>query len=197
MSAYQQSRTTRTYQYSGGGPGSGGTRVTETRIIGGPGGTKTETKTYYSGQLPDSIGFSGFGGAPDGFGSKIVTSGGGGAGGGGFSTRFTDMNISNGMPSSGGKFPVATSRRSQPTESRYVKGWGSRKSYDKPPPGGPPMQLEGKTYAEIKAQCLREGRLFEDPDFPAVDSSIFYSRSPPRPFVWKRPGVSQPKPTSP
>ena len=176
--SYQQSRTTRTYHYSG-GPGSGGARVTETRIIGGPGGTKTETKTYYGGQVPDSIGFSGFG-APlsDGFGGSNT--------GGGFTTRFGDMNINGGTPA---KFPVST-RRSQPAESRYVKGWGSRKSYDKPAPGLPPMQLEGKTYAEIKAQCLREGRLFEDPDFPAVDSSIFYSRAPPRPFVWKRPGVS-------
>ena len=143
--SYQQSRTTRTYHYSG-GPGSGGARVTETRIIGGPGGTKTETKTYYGGQVPDSIGFSGFG-APlsDGFGSNT---------GGGFTTRFGDMNINGGTPA---KFPVST-RRSQPAESRYVKGWGSRKSYDKPAPGLPPMQLEGKTYAEIKAQCLREGR---------------------------------------
>ena len=177
--SYQQSRTTRTYQYSSGGPGSGGTRVTETRIIGGPGGTKTETKTYYGGQAPDgNIGFSGFG-APlsDGFGSS---------GGGGFTTRFADMNMNGGTTV---KFPIS-SRKSQPQESRYVKGWGSRKSYDKPAPGLPPMQLEGKTYAEIKAQCLREGRLFEDPDFPAIDSSIFYSRAPPRPFTWKRPGVS-------
>lgn len=178
--SYQQSRTTRTYHYSGGGPGSGGTRVTETRIIGGPGGTKTETKTYYGGQAPDgNIGFSGFGAPPmtDGFNSSS-----------GFTTRFGDMNMNGGTPA---KFPSSiSSRRSQPQESRYTKGWGTRKSYDKPAPGLPPMKLEGKTYAEIKAQCLREGRLFEDPDFPAVDSSIFYSRAPPRPFVWKRPGVS-------
>ncbi len=180
MSAYQQSRTTRTYHYGGGRPGSGGARVTETRIVGGPGGTKTETKTYYSGRQPDSIGFSGFG-APDGFPATVTS-------GGGFSTRFADRNISNGGMHSGGK--NISSRHSEPTESRYTKGWGTRKSYDKPAPGQPPMQLDGKTYAEIKAQCLREGRLFEDPDFPAIDSNIFYSRSPPRPFVWKRPGVS-------
>jgi len=52
------------------------------------------------------------------------------------------------------------------------------------------MKLQGKTYDEIKAQCLRENRLFEDPDFPAIDSSVFPSKLPPRPFDWKRPSVS-------
>ena len=55
---------------------------------------------------------------------------------------------------------------------------------------GPPMNVEGKTYEEIKAQCLRKNRLFEDPDFPADDSSVFPSKPPPRPLQWKRPCVS-------
>ncbi|XP_023215295.1 calpain-B-like isoform X3 [Centruroides sculpturatus] len=42
-------------------------------------------------------------------------------------------------------------------------------------------------YQRLKEKCLREGRLFEDPQFPCSDSSIFYSRAPPRPFEWKRP----------
>lgn len=67
---------------------------------------------------------------------------------------------------------------------KYAKGSKSRKS------GGTSATMPGKSFDEIKAQCLREKKLFEDPDFPAVDSSIFYSRSPPRPFVWKRPTVS-------
>jgi calpain len=68
--------------------------------------------------------------------------------------------------------------------SRYTAGWGSRRTVD---PNVSSLNLGGKTYDELKAQCLKERRLFEDPDFPAVDSSIFFSRSPPRPFVWKRP----------
>lgn len=56
-------------------------------------------------------------------------------------------------------------------------------------PSGPPMKLEGKTYEKIKAQCLRENRLFVDQDFPATDSSIS-PRRPSQPFEWKRPGVS-------
>lgn len=45
----------------------------------------------------------------------------------------------------------------------------------------------GVSYGDLKKHCLKEGVLFEDPDFPAVDESMFFSRKPPRPFVWKRP----------
>ena len=45
-------------------------------------------------------------------------------------------------------------------------------------------------FEEIKKKCLEEGVLFEDPEFPAEDGSIFFSKSPPRPFEWKRPTVS-------
>lgn len=47
-----------------------------------------------------------------------------------------------------------------------------------------------QSYDEIKKKCLEEGILFEDPEFEAEDSSIFFSRAPPRPFEWKRPHVS-------
>lgn len=47
----------------------------------------------------------------------------------------------------------------------------------------------GVSYADIKAHCLKKGVLFEDPDFKAVDESMFFSKKPPRPFVWKRPKV--------
>ena len=46
------------------------------------------------------------------------------------------------------------------------------------------------SYSEIKARCLKAGVLYEDPDFPAVEDSLFFSRKPPRPFEWKRPSVS-------
>jgi len=52
----------------------------------------------------------------------------------------------------------------------------------------------GQSYAELKKHCLKENVLYEDPDFPAVDQSLFFSKKPPRPFVWKRPAdiVSNP-----
>ncbi|XP_037072054.1 calpain-B-like [Pollicipes pollicipes] len=46
---------------------------------------------------------------------------------------------------------------------------------------------EVQDFDKLRAQCQRSGRLFEDPEFPASDCSIFFSRTPPRPFQWKRP----------
>ena len=49
---------------------------------------------------------------------------------------------------------------------------------------------KGQKFQDIKNQCLRDGVLFEDPEFPAIESSLFFSgKKPPRPFVWKRPKV--------
>ena len=40
---------------------------------------------------------------------------------------------------------------------------------------------------DIRAKCLQAGSLFEDSEFPAVDSSVFFSRSSRRTIYWKRP----------
>lgn len=71
--------------------------------------------------------------------------------------------------------------------SRFSAGWGSRFDSRR---AAVVASSDGRSYEEIRAQCLKDRRLFEDPDFPAKDSSIFFSRSPPRPFQWKRPSVS-------
>jgi len=52
------------------------------------------------------------------------------------------------------------------------------------------VAVAGKSYQDIKQKCLEQGALWEDDEFPAVDSSIFYSRRPAKKFEWKRPGVS-------
>jgi len=72
---------------------------------------------------------------------------------------------------------------------RYSSGWGNRNKSSRHAPVKA-MSVQGKSFAEIKKECLARGVLFEDPDFPAVDSSIFYSQRPPRPFAWKRPPVT-------
>ncbi|XP_078397896.1 calpain-9 isoform X1 [Cetorhinus maximus] len=43
------------------------------------------------------------------------------------------------------------------------------------------------TYQELKKQCLDQGVLYEDPEFPADESSLFYSDKPAVSFEWKRP----------
>uniref|UniRef100_A0A8C6X977 Calpain 9 n=1 Tax=Naja naja TaxID=35670 RepID=A0A8C6X977_NAJNA len=49
----------------------------------------------------------------------------------------------------------------------------------------------GQTYQQLKLECQQKGTLFEDCDFLANDSSLFYNEKPPIPFVWKRPGFWQ------
>ncbi|GLH12037.1 calpain-C-like, partial [Gryllus bimaculatus] len=42
-------------------------------------------------------------------------------------------------------------------------------------------------YELIKRSCLKRGELWEDPEFPATQASVFYHQTPPFQFVWKRP----------
>ncbi|VDP27968.1 unnamed protein product [Soboliphyme baturini] len=44
-----------------------------------------------------------------------------------------------------------------------------------------------RNYSAIKRQCEITGKLWEDPDFPAADQSLFYSKKLHKKFVWKRP----------
>uniref|UniRef100_A0A3Q3XLC8 Uncharacterized protein n=1 Tax=Mola mola TaxID=94237 RepID=A0A3Q3XLC8_MOLML len=46
---------------------------------------------------------------------------------------------------------------------------------------------DGKSFKQLREECLQEGVLFEDPDFPATESSLFYSQSFPVQVEWKRP----------
>ncbi|XP_017295028.1 calpain-9 [Kryptolebias marmoratus] len=48
-------------------------------------------------------------------------------------------------------------------------------------------QWDGKTFEQLRHECLQKGVLFEDPDFPAADSSLYYSQSVPVQIEWKRP----------
>ncbi|XP_063390342.1 calpain-B-like [Cydia fagiglandana] len=42
-------------------------------------------------------------------------------------------------------------------------------------------------FKEIRSRCLSEGRLFEDPEFPAIDRSLYYKERLDRPITWLRP----------
>ncbi|XP_062866950.1 calpain-9 [Trichomycterus rosablanca] len=49
-------------------------------------------------------------------------------------------------------------------------------------------QADGRTFEQLRQECLQRKKLFEDPDFPAIESSLFFSESVPVNFEWKRPG---------
>ncbi|XP_060817916.1 calpain-A isoform X6 [Bombus pascuorum] len=42
-------------------------------------------------------------------------------------------------------------------------------------------------FSKLKQECLATGTLFEDPEFPADDSSLYFSKRPDRYIEWKRP----------
>ncbi|XP_077024412.1 calpain-9 [Tamandua tetradactyla] len=70
-----------------------------------------------------------------------------------------------------------------------------------PGPQGHPSPMEvrithssGQSFEQLRQGCLQKGILFEDADFPANSSSLFYSERPQVPSVWKRPGEIVKKP---
>lgn len=139
----------------------------------GPGG-RTETRT--------------FGG--DGGGMNI-----GGFDIGGFASKFGGIDIgqfgfgggdsggrSHGGGDSGGRSHGGGQSRYRSTQRPQVSGRATRAQKKNPFAG-----YEKQSYDEIIKVCKQEGCLFEDPEFAAEDGSIFFSRSPPKPFEWKRP----------
>ncbi|XP_027260643.1 calpain-9 isoform X2 [Cricetulus griseus] len=50
------------------------------------------------------------------------------------------------------------------------------------------IHSSGRSFEELRQDCLQSSTLFEDADFPASNNSLFYSERPQVPFVWKRPG---------
>ena len=47
-----------------------------------------------------------------------------------------------------------------------------------------------QNYSALKRACLRRKVLFEDPNFPATDDSLYYKGTPGPAVRWQRPKVS-------
>uniref|UniRef100_A0A8C8RDN6 Calpain 6 n=1 Tax=Pelusios castaneus TaxID=367368 RepID=A0A8C8RDN6_9SAUR len=47
--------------------------------------------------------------------------------------------------------------------------------------------FKDQKYHDLKQRCIKQRRIFEDPEFPASDESLFYNRCPPGRVEWKRP----------
>lgn len=52
------------------------------------------------------------------------------------------------------------------------------------------VPYKNQHYHELKKDCIRDQKLFEDPEFPATSSSLYFKKPPPGFVEWKRPGVS-------
>ncbi|XP_061467290.1 calpain-3 isoform X2 [Rhineura floridana] len=51
----------------------------------------------------------------------------------------------------------------------------------------PIIGVKEKTFQELHKKCLEKKILYEDPDFPANETSLFYNQKLPIKFEWKRP----------
>ncbi|XP_063145961.1 calpain-3 isoform X2 [Candoia aspera] len=51
----------------------------------------------------------------------------------------------------------------------------------------PLIEVKEKTFHELHKKCLEKKILYKDPDFPANDTSLFFSQRLPVKFEWKRP----------
>ncbi|VDN41149.1 unnamed protein product, partial [Gongylonema pulchrum] len=72
---------------------------------------------------------------------------------------------------------------------RKVDPYIPREPRPVPRPPSPSRRAEALDFYE-EPKKYPSNSLFEDPEFPAADSSLFYSRRPPKYVEWLRPGVS-------
>ena len=49
---------------------------------------------------------------------------------------------------------------------------------------------KNQDFKSLRDECKSNGRLFEDPEFPTANSSLYFSKQPPFTAEWKRPKVS-------
>ncbi|NWW74941.1 CAN5 protein, partial [Climacteris rufus] len=47
--------------------------------------------------------------------------------------------------------------------------------------------FRGQRYQELKGQCLQQGRLFQDPEFPASEGALYYQPTAAEKVQWRRP----------
>ena len=47
------------------------------------------------------------------------------------------------------------------------------------------------TFESLRAKCLEDGVLYDDPEFPATHKSVYFSKVDPR-IQWRRPKVGKP-----
>lgn len=70
---------------------------------------------------------------------------------------------------------------------RYQSGWKDNQQETKIKTRA--AQVAAQSFEEIRDKCLADGVLWQDPDFPPVNQSVYYSTQLPQSFQWKRPSV--------
>ncbi|KAK6181229.1 hypothetical protein SNE40_009129 [Patella caerulea] len=164
-----------------------GTKTVKTFFSDGINPPRSETKTTsYGGgdgeiqqtNQPKQYSFGSSSGPNFGFGSDGTFN----LGFGGKSMGFKIGGEGGGLPF---KFTGFGSRGAFGSGRQSIGGRPSRAARENPFAG-----VVNQSFDACKQKCLEDGILFEDPEFEAIDDSIFFSKSPNRAFEWLRPKVS-------
>ena len=54
---------------------------------------------------------------------------------------------------------------------------------------GKPRQYLNQDFYKLREECYKSKRLFEDPEFPAKDCSLYCVKPSSKKLIWKRPSV--------
>ncbi|XP_076441733.1 calpain-9-like isoform X2 [Babylonia areolata] len=184
-----------TYTYGpGAGGGSGGLNIGFTPEVAGGGGGGAGTHVFpppsFSSDFDTRLGFGGerFGGGGQGINIRL---GGGGGGAGAYDDRGgSGFGFRTGVGAGGGSSapePRDYGRAQPPPRPKAPPRLSAvgrpQRSVQKNPFAG----LKEQKYSEIRAKCLQEGILFQDPEFPTAEDSAAYSRRSGRRLEWRRP----------
>lgn len=131
---------------------------------------------------------------PQSGGSTGAEGGGGSGGGGGGLQEALVATVSSALQSQG---PLKEIAQKAPMSffRHYISGWSPRFNVDDAFSNMPTVRYTGRgsasdryptkgrsvepqSYEEIRAECIESGALWEDPDFPATDSSIYFENPP-------------------
>uniref|UniRef100_A0A094ZVP8 Calpain clp-1 n=1 Tax=Schistosoma haematobium TaxID=6185 RepID=A0A094ZVP8_SCHHA len=99
------------------------------------------------------------------------------------------ITISSGGTINLGRFkdPRATLRDARDNKVVVPPDYGNTANKPIPATRGGDVSSASLSYDQLKKQLLQSGKLFEDPEFPPNDKSLYFSQRPPKQIEWLRP----------
>ncbi|CAL8099025.1 unnamed protein product [Calicophoron daubneyi] len=94
-----------------------------------------------------------------------------------------------GIPTQFGRMQDPRLRLREVKDNKFVvpPDYGDTPAKPIPSTRGGSIASQTLSYDQLKSKLLQQRQLFEDPEFPATDSSLYYSQRPPKQIEWLRP----------
>ncbi|XP_020282745.1 calpain-B-like isoform X4 [Pseudomyrmex gracilis] len=104
-----------------------------------------------------------------------------------YSTKFASANSNANASNESNERPSQKKILYEENAVRTTKNYIGKPCYNLGEKGSGFRRGEVQDFNTLRRECLATGRLFEDLEFPADDSSLYFSRRPDRYIEWKRP----------